>query len=275
MTYVFNPFTGTLDDVGSGVTPGGSNTQVQFNDNNTFGGDVDLTFNKTTNALSTGSLIVTSSTVPANGLYLPASNTVALSTNSTQRLKIDSNGYTTGSVGTLAEGLYLPCQYYRLNSGFVGSNVNTAQSVLGVGVTLAGSTVYEFEGVYVLQKTAGTNSHTLGLGYAGTATINNITSQILNSAATTASTTATNLSIGHTFSSIATNVDLSVNVTNASATRFLRVKGTVSINAGGTFIPQYTLSSAPGGAYTTLAGSYFRIAPLGAAGSNISIGTWA
>lgn len=275
MTYVFNPFTGTLDDAGSGGTPGGSNTQVQFNDNNTFGGDVDLTFNKTTNALSTGSLIVTSSTVPANGLYLPASNTVALSTNSTQRLKIDSNGYTTGSVGTLAEGLYLPCQYYRLNSGLVGSNVNTAQSVLGVGVTLAGNTVYEFEGVYVLQKTAGTNSHTLGLGYAGTATINNITSQILNSAATTASTTATNLSIGHTFSSIATNVDLSVNVTNASATRFLRVKGTVSINAGGTFIPQYTLSSAPGGAYTTLAGSYFRIAPLGAAGSNISIGTWA
>ena len=52
------------------------------------------------------------------------------------------------------------------------------------------------------------------------------------------------------------------------------VKGTVSVNAGGTFLPQYSLSAAPGGAYTTAAGSYFKIAPLGAAGSNISNGTW-
>jgi hypothetical protein len=51
--------------------------------------------------------------------------------------------------------------------------------------------------------------------------------------------------------------------------------GTVSVNAGGTFIPQYTLSTAPGGAYTTAIGSYLSIWPIGAAGANTSVGTWA
>ena len=51
--------------------------------------------------------------------------------------------------------------------------------------------------------------------------------------------------------------------------------GTVSINAGGTFTPQYQLSAAPGGAYSTVAGSYFAIWPIGTAGANTSVGPWA
>jgi hypothetical protein len=55
MAYKFNPFTGKLDDVGAGGgggTPGGSDTQVQFNDGGTFGGDAGLTYNKTTDELT-------------------------------------------------------------------------------------------------------------------------------------------------------------------------------------------------------------------------------
>jgi hypothetical protein len=55
MAYKFNPFTGKLDEVGAGGggggTPGGSDTQIQFNDGGSFGGDADLTWNKTTNLL--------------------------------------------------------------------------------------------------------------------------------------------------------------------------------------------------------------------------------
>jgi len=53
MGYNFNPFTGNLDDVGTGgaASVGGSDTQVQFNDGSAFGGDADLTWNKTTNVL--------------------------------------------------------------------------------------------------------------------------------------------------------------------------------------------------------------------------------
>jgi hypothetical protein len=50
MGYKFNPTTGKLDIVSD---PGGSNGQIQFNDNGSFGGDVDLTYNKTTNLLTT------------------------------------------------------------------------------------------------------------------------------------------------------------------------------------------------------------------------------
>ena len=54
MGYKFNPLTGNLDDAGSGGSPGGSNTQIQFNDAGAFGGDVDLTWNKTTNVMTVG-----------------------------------------------------------------------------------------------------------------------------------------------------------------------------------------------------------------------------
>ena len=70
----------------------GSTTQVQFNDGGAFGGDSGLTFNKTTDALSAGGFIPTSSTVPANGVYLPAANSVAVATNGTGRLFVDANG---------------------------------------------------------------------------------------------------------------------------------------------------------------------------------------
>ena len=38
---------GVLTATASGGTPGGSNTQIQFNDSSAFGGDADLTWDKT------------------------------------------------------------------------------------------------------------------------------------------------------------------------------------------------------------------------------------
>jgi len=46
---------------GGGGTPGGSDTQVQFNDGGSFGGDSGLTFDKTNNALTVGGATVTTS----------------------------------------------------------------------------------------------------------------------------------------------------------------------------------------------------------------------
>jgi hypothetical protein len=68
-------------------------------------------------------------------------------------------------------------------------------------------------------------------------------------------------------------------LTQANATAVINftvlVKGTVSIATGGTFIPQYTLSAAPGGAYSTQAGSYMKISPISNSAANTSIGAWA
>lgn len=183
--------------------------------------------------------------------------------------------YTTPS----GRGVSPSMMFYRLNSNYVGSNATGAQSLFGVGVTLAASTVYAFEGHFQLQKSAGTTSHNVSLLMGGTATVNNIniaaTTQRVNTANTAdvgSATLVAVLGFSTVFNSALTFTNA---VTASAATLMVIMRGTVSVNAGGTFIPQYQLSAAPGGAYSTLAGSAFYIWPIGTAGSNVSVGPWA
>jgi hypothetical protein len=172
--------------------------------------------------------------------------------------------------GVLTNGL----QLYRLNADLVGANATGAQSLFGVGVTLAASTVYEFEIEATLSKTAGTTSHTVSLGFGGTATLNNVAYGVYGVGGMTLNTVSSgvaNVLVANTASATAFT-SAQTNATNA--VNFL-IKGTVSINATGTFIPQYTLSAAPGGAYSTIASSYVKIYPIGASGSATNVGSWA
>jgi hypothetical protein len=171
-------------------------------------------------------------------------------------------------------GVVPGAQFFRLNAGLAGANVNTAQSVFGVGVTLSASTVYAFEAVYAFSKTAGTTAHTLGIGFGGTATLNNIGYQV-NGSESASNFLRVNQSATELFVTSASNTTFSTSNATANVFVFGALRGTVSINAGGTFIPQYTLSAAPGGAYSTAAGCYFMIYPIGASGANVNVGTWA
>jgi hypothetical protein len=58
----------------------------------------------TTGTATAASLIPTGSSVPANGVYLPATNSVAIATNSTHRVRIDSSGNV--GIGTTSPGSY-------------------------------------------------------------------------------------------------------------------------------------------------------------------------
>ena len=178
---------------------------------------------------------------------------------------------------TLPGSLPSGTQLYRLNSDLAGANSSAVQSIFSVGVTLAASTVYQFEGWYSLYKLVGTTSHTISLGFGGTATVNNLIWQIFENYASSPTSDPTGLTTGAVSSYYnTTGVIVSTGaITGANAYFYGVIKGTVSINAGGTFIPQYKLSAAPGGAYSTLAGSYFSITPLSAAGANTNIGSWA
>ena len=180
--------------------------------------------------------------------------------------------FTGTPIGT-QRGIVPTQQYYRLNADYVGTNVATAQSIFGVGVTLSASTVYEFEYYMVLNKTAGTTGHTISIGFGGTATVNNILVAFtyVNFAAGLPNGGAAN----HAASTSVSPVAVFTVTAAAAQSSLLLLKGTVSINAGGTFIPQYTLSAAPGGAYSTLTGSYIRINPLSASGAATNVGTWA
>jgi predicted RecA/RadA family phage recombinase len=197
------------------------------------------------------------------------SGIIQLQSNGTQTVNVATNGIITNTFNS-ANGLVPGYQYYRLNSTVAGANATGAQSVLGVGVTLASSTIYEFDSWIYVIKTAGTTSHNFTPSFGGTATINNILwaiSQVEYGASTITANTAP-------ITTVTANV-MESGITTANYYISYYMKGTVSINSGGTFIPQYTLSAAPGGAYTTQIGSYFKIAPLAASGSNVNIGSWA
>lgn len=175
----------------------------------------------------------------------------------------------------IQRGVVPGMQYYALNSALVGANATGAQNLLGVGVTLSGSTQYAFEAVYALSKTAGTTAHNFNILFGGTATYNSVNFMFTRSASITSFTdvTAYQQMAGYIQTQNATT--LITGSSGASVYITVTTKGIVSINAGGTLIPQYSLSAAPGGAWTTAAGSYFLIYPISAAGSNISVGTWA
>ena len=176
-------------------------------------------------------------------------------------------------IGT-QRGIVPTQQYYRLNADLAGANVSTVQSLFNVGVTLSASTVYEFEIVFDLSRSAGSTSHTIALGFAGTATVNNILYQGYYNQLASATPSGVSNSAGSFVVNAASSTVLTVAITTNNTTYFI-VKGTVSVNAGGTFIPQYTLSAAPGGAYSTYAGSFIRINPLSASGAATNVGTWA
>ena len=196
-----------------------------------------------------------------------------IGTPATGNIEYSSPIFTGTSVGT-QRGIVPTQQYYRLNANYVGSNATGAQSLFGVGVTLSSSTVYEFEIVFNLSRSAGSTSHTIALGFGGVATVNNILYQGYNNQLSSSTPSGPSNGAG---SSIANSVSSTVMTTTVTAnnTNYFLLKGTVSINAGGTFIPQYTLSAAPGGAYSTTAGSYIRINPLSASGAATNVGTWA
>ena len=198
----------------------------------------------------------------SNTLVLPTGNGTARQTMMTDGAGALSFSWDAGSL------------FYRLNADLAGANVNTVQNVFGVGVTLAASTVYGFEAVYMFTKSAGGTAHTIGIGFGGTATINNVGYTAHGGISSSTVSPITNSNYGLLLASSVVNSQVTQSSSATSATAVVRVFGTVSINAGGTFIPQYTLSAAPGGAYSTVAGSYIKFTPIGAAGSASSQGTW-
>jgi hypothetical protein len=177
-------------------------------------------------------------------------------------------------IGT-QRGIVPTQQYYRLDSAYVGSNATGAQSIFNVGCTLSASTVYEFEILAIFTKSAGTTAHNFQIGFGGTATINNIGYSVITgylSGTIPAQITSTVFGLVSNTTTATTAIAIGAVAALFHTNTF---KGTVSVNAGGTFIPQYTLSAAPGGAYSTAIGSFIRIAPVSASGSNTSVGAWA
>lgn len=160
--------------------------------------------------------------------------------------------------------------YYILQNGYTGFNSTGVQGIFGtnndgrgVGVRVTAETLYLFEMNVVWFKTAGTTSHTLATAFSGTANLNFINYQaIQNDGGVAMNTRSTSAGFGST--GVNTAASTVVTSAMASATQYisLLVKGIVSARTAGTFIPQYNLSAAPGGAYTTQPGSYISLTSI-------------
>lgn len=163
---------------------------------------------------------------------------------------------------------------FRLNSAFAGVDATGAQNLFPQNVTLLAGTQYQYELIYSLEKTAGVVSHTLSVFWGGTATFNNFRRNLITTSVIAGGYAGALASFGAD-SAPATPVNASGTINFADARVHMRETGTFSVNAGGTVIPQYQLSAAPGGAYSTTIGAFFRLRRIGASGANIAIGPWA
>lgn len=133
----------------------------------------------TTGTSTSASFIPSSSTVPSNGVYLPAANSVGISTNSTERLRITSTGVGIGSTspdallhirgsgspgvhitevggGSGSGNLYMNNNTYWLNADSAGSSLAFAcgggsekARITAQGQLLVGTSSYSGDGTIV------------------------------------------------------------------------------------------------------------------------------
>ena len=82
---------------------GGADTQVQFNDSGTLGGDADLTYNKTTNVLTVNGNVGVSHVSVTNSVQATTVNTVGLTGNNAT---FSANVTASYFVGTASQALY-------------------------------------------------------------------------------------------------------------------------------------------------------------------------
>jgi hypothetical protein len=194
------------------------------------------------------------------------------------RLKIAENGFLTGRYSTMGAGVVPSESFYMLASDYVptppNGNVNTAQPIFNVGLTLAANTTYAFEMVFTLFKVAGTTSHTISfLHDIGSGTISSINySNVAQFVANP--TTGVNAPDFMQYIQTAAATVVSGASATAGVNYQARVNGVITIGTSGKWTPQYKLSAAPGGAYTTLAGGYVRVYPIGPSGAAINVGGW-
>ena len=133
---------------GGGGTPGGSNTQVQFNDGGAFGGDGGLTYNKTTDTLTTTNLVISDidlTSVAGQSLTITAGiydNPVKIIGGDSKVFTAYSDNSTAGTntigVGAIADNTYFrndegSFQFYVANGATVAAELDQSGNLSLIG----------------------------------------------------------------------------------------------------------------------------------------------
>jgi len=151
------------------------------------------------------------------------------------------------------------------------SDTDSAQNVFSspASITLAAGTSYDFEASYIITRSAGAISHTVGVLFALSGTL----TSIAYTAETTSSAGNVLTPANRIYATAATAVTVTgaSSATNENITIYLR--GIVRTNSSGTITPQVIYSAAPGGQPTVLENSFIRFTPIGDS-TVASVGDW-
>lgn len=224
-------------------TPGGANTQVQFNDAGLFGGDAGFTYNKTTNTLAVTSNITAGNNITSANLSVSnasVSNTLVVS-------QIDADNITL--TGNVTNANWIHSSYFLGNGhnlfGLVGANVVGQVSFANVANNVAGANV---TGAVALANVANSVSGANVSGQVGNAlvagsvynstqanitSLGNLTSLTVIGNTTLGNQTVSNYFVGNLFgiANLARNVTLASqpNITSVGTLTTLTVSGTTTL----------------------------------------------
>ena len=196
-----------------GGSPGGSNTQIQFNDSSAFGGDADLTWNKTTNVMTVtgdvnlsdgGTYTTTLQTITptaARTISFPdATGTVALVGGSSGQLLYNNAGANAGLSTVTTDGTSV-----TLTGRFISSLNGAASAPPGTftGTWFTGGTATTTKPQVVIEPTGATSTawSTSGTGFgvnAASGFAGNLLDLQLNGTSRAVVTGAGNVGIGTT-----------------------------------------------------------------------------
>lgn len=149
-----------------------------------------------------------------------------------------------------------------LSADEAGQNINTAQPWFPTGgaVELWPNARYYFRGQLWLARAAGTTSHTTALLFGGTAQITTIDYLAGCKTGDTNALAAPSWIRG----AAATALVVKAASTAAAENMIAAVEGYLSTGMGGTLIPRFQYSAAPGGAPTIKRGTFFMLQAIGA-----------
>jgi len=167
-----------------------------------------------------------------------------------------------------------------LSADYTLTNNGSAEKVFNAttngAITLPASSGYLFEAEYLLTNT-GTTSHTWAVLFAGTASITALDFIARGrSGATSQATLAADSSASQSNAAGSlptTALVMTAASTSATENVLISMRGTLRINASGTFIPQIQPSAATTGTAKMLRGSYIRFTPIGS-NTATNLGSW-
>lgn len=135
---------GYIINSGSGSTPGGANTQVQFNNAGAFGGSANLTFNSATGTLGAGAVAATGNISAqyfvGNGSLLTGINTDPGTelVNGTSNVRVYPSGPVTISVNGVANVAVFEGPQAQFDAVQAVGNITTNAYFIGNGSLLTG-----------------------------------------------------------------------------------------------------------------------------------------